>query len=157
MKVTDLMEKKVMTCSPATNLEEVARMMWDNDCGSIPVVDEGQRPIGIITDRDIAIGAVLNHRPLWELTAGEVNNSRAIHSCKTTDNIHEALETMKSKRVRRLPVTNRSGQLKGIISMDDLIIAATETKVKDELSMSEVMHTLQHLCSDNIHHGAAAH
>ena len=78
MKVRDVMESNVKTCALNDNLESVATLMWNNDCGSIPVIDQSGTPIGIITDRDIAMSCALNHKPLWELRARDVTNSRPL-------------------------------------------------------------------------------
>lgn len=121
MNVKDVMCKNVVSCNASSNLDEVAKMMWDNDCGSVPIVDDENQPIGIVTDRDIAMGASIAHRPLWEITSAEINNGRAAITCEQNDDVQSALSTMKEKQVRRLPVVNDSGELSGIVSIGDLV------------------------------------
>jgi CBS domain-containing protein len=96
-------------------------MMWNNDCGSVPIVDDQNKPIGMVTDRDIAMSASLAHRPLWEITTGDVNNDRTAITCGQGDDIKTALDTMKDQQVRRLAVVNDSGELSGIVSIGDLV------------------------------------
>jgi len=121
MIVKEVMCKEVVSCNPSNSLDEVAKMMWDNDCGSVPIVDERNKPIGMVTDRDIAMGASLAHRPLWEITSAEVNNGRAAVICEQGDDVKIALSAMKDQQIRRLPVVNESGELSGIVSIGDLV------------------------------------
>ncbi len=159
MNVAEVMEKQVSTCSPQTDLETVAKTMWDGDCGAIPVVDEAGRPVGMVTDRDIAMGAALNHKPLWEMRTRDITNDREVFTCGARDDVHRALAIMKGKKVRRLPVVDAQGKLCGIISLDDLVIASGDMAVAGnaELSGAEVLHTLQRICSANLHYHAGMH
>jgi CBS domain-containing protein len=145
MNVTDLMVKDVRCCSSDTNLESAAQMMWDSDCGSIAVVDDGGIPIGIITDRDIAMASALNHKAPWDITASEVMSNRPIFTCKSSDDIKAALKLMQAHKVRRLPVTDKSGHLEGLLSIDD-IVAGTERATAKELSFEDTMGTLKAVC-----------
>ena len=65
MNINEIMSIDVKTCMPSSNLQEVAGLMWSNDCGAIPVVNELNIPLGIVTDRDIAMAAMLNQKPLY--------------------------------------------------------------------------------------------
>src|SRR5690606_4218677 len=94
MNVRDAMVSDVKSCPREANLEEVARMMWDNDVGAIPIVSEDNRPLGIVTDRDIAMCAMHNHRPLWEIQASEVIQSQRLCCCDENDSIQSCLEKM---------------------------------------------------------------
>jgi CBS domain-containing protein len=141
MKVRDVMEGDVKTCKLDDNLELVAMMMWHSDCGSIPVLDQSGTPIGIVTDRDIAMSCALNHKPLWELRARDVTNNRPLYTCHENDDMSFALETMRTYRIRRLPVVDKAGHLRGLISIDD-IVAASEEKVPG-MSFRDTMSTLK--------------
>lgn len=147
MKVRDVMEKDVKTCSLDDNLESVAMLMWNNDCGSAPVIDQSGTPIGIITDRDIAMSCALNHKPLWELRTRDVTNNRPLYTCHENDDMSFALETMRAHRIRRLPVVDKTGHLRGLISIDD-IVACSEDKLTG-MSFQDTMNTLKAVC---IHH-----
>ena len=81
MNVKDMMTTQVYSCESNTPLNTVAMTMWNNDCGSVPIVDQEHKPIGMITDRDIAMGAALQKKPLWELTAQDVSNSQLLYKC----------------------------------------------------------------------------
>ncbi len=145
MKVSELMEREVKTCSPEDSLESSAMLMWNNDCGSVPVIEASGKPIGIITDRDIAMSCALNHKPLWELRTSDVTNNRPLYSCNENDDIYSALTTMKTRRVRRLPVVDGSGCLQGIISIDD-IVARSEKKTPG-MTFQDTMNTLKAVCA----------
>jgi CBS domain-containing protein len=120
--------------------------MWDNDCGSIPVVDDSGKPLAMVTDRDISIGSAINHRPLWEMTAQQVCDSGELLSCNGEDSLQAALSIMHAGQVRRLPVVDEQGKLAGILSMDDLILAAKPKKSRAAaVSYDEVMSTLKYV------------
>ena len=121
MNVKSAMVRDVVSCHADTPLDSVAMTMWQRDCGCVPVVDSEDRPIGIVTDRDIAMGSVLQRKPLWEMTAQSICGSRELYCCTLTDDLHKALELMHDHAVRRLPVVNGKGKLVGIISMGDII------------------------------------
>ncbi len=139
MKVQDVMTSNVISCRPETNLAAAGGMMWDNNCGALPIVDEAGRVIGIITDRDIAIAVATRGQLASEITVGEVMSGKVI-SCSLDEDIKSALEKMGQGRVRRLPVINREGILQGILSLDDTAIHAQEGK-RSELSYEDVVTT----------------
>jgi CBS domain-containing protein len=150
MKASDLMETCVQTCNPKTDLQIVAMQMWDNNCGSIVVMDEAGIPVGIITDRDIAMGAALKSRPLWEIMTEQVTNHRGVVTCDMNDDAQAALDIMEAKKIRRLPVVDETGQLKGVLSIDKLIRAAKPRGIrKSELSFDKVIASLQGICGSS--------
>jgi CBS domain-containing protein len=126
MKVKDLMTTDVKRCSPETNLAEAARIMWEGDCGAVPVTDERDLVVGVITDRDICIAAATRPRTEGEIPVKEVI-SKALYSCAPSDDVRAALETMRVRKVRRLPVVEPGGRLVGIVSIHDI---ATQSRTK---------------------------
>src|SRR5690349_24832291 len=121
MKVKDLMTTDVKRCSPETNLAEAAKIMWEGDCGAIPVTDERDHVVGVITDRDICIAAATRPRTEGEIPVREVITTAA-YTCAPTDDVRAALETMKARKVRRLPVVDQGGRLVGIVSIHDIAV-----------------------------------
>ena len=97
-------------------------MMWDCDCGVVPVVDESHRVVGMITDRDICIAAATRSEAPAQLTANDVMQS-GVHTCGPDEDVRGALKTLKKYRVRRLPVVDRQGRLAGMLSLNDLVMA----------------------------------
>lgn len=121
MKVKDLMTTDVKRCSPETNLAAAAKIMWEGDCGAVPVTDERDHVIGVITDRDICIAAATRPRTEGEIPARDVI-SKAVYTCAPGDDVRAALETMKARKVRRLPVVEQGGRLVGIVSIHDIAL-----------------------------------
>ena len=144
MNIKDAMISKVVTCAPDSRLDAVAMMMWNNDCGSIPVLDEMGTPVGMVTDRDIAMGAALQHKALWDISAGEITGGREVRTCRADADVATALEMMQSHHVRRLPVVNGKGGLVGIVSIDDIVALAC--KGGPDLSFDDAMATLKAVC-----------
>jgi len=131
MNVKDMMTTQVYSCESNTPLNTVAMTMWNNDCGSMPIVDQEHKPIGMITDRDIAMGAALQEKPLWELTAQDVSNSQLLYKCDVEDDVQQALDLMREYGVRRLPVVNSHGTLAGIVTSGDIIAQADSAEDAD--------------------------
>lgn len=146
MKVDDVMVKDVKACDADANLESVAMIMWNNDVGAVPVVDQGGRPMGMITDRDIVMASALNHKPLWDMTPAEVVRDRPLFTCSPHDDVKTAMKIMWAQKVRRLPVIDGAGRVCGILSIDD-IIALAERGMRGqgapELSYDDTMNTLK--------------
>lgn len=148
MYVHELMTRDVCSCSPDDFLEAAALLMWQNNCGSLPVLGVDRTPIGMITDRDIAMAAALNHKPLWEISVKEVLNGRMTHTCHAGDDIRSAMRTMWAQHVRRLPVLDEQGHLAGILSADDVASHAergTRGAPPPPLSFDDAMTTLKSL------------
>jgi CBS domain-containing protein len=141
MKVKEIMTRDVGFCVPESSLREVARIMEARDCGCVPVIDAG-KITGMITDRDICLSlADRNSRPS-QITAGEAM-SRAVYSCRETDEIEDALATMRDQQVRRLPVTDRKGQLRGVLSLNDVALHSAARANAHAVASRETMKTLQ--------------
>jgi len=128
MNINDIMITDLSYCTRNTTLDQVAMQMWERNCGAIPVVDEENKAIGIITDRDIAMSCALNHKAPWELDANTIMGDRTLFTCSANDNIETALDIMQEHKVRRLPVTSGDGFLIGIISIDDIVNCSEESK-----------------------------
>lgn len=148
MIVKEVMNREVTTCRPDTTLESAAIMMWDGDCGTVAVVDDGGKVIGIITDRDICMAVALQHKSASQIQVHEVM-SRHLFTCQPESDIMNALKTMSFQKVRRLPVTDDNGNVAGIISIEDLIARAERGRrgiQTPELSYDDTMTTLKAIC-----------
>src|ERR1043165_922561 len=118
MKIQEIMTADVRCCGPDTNLAVAAKMMWDSDCGALPVLNVDGHVIGMITDRDICMASATTG---WETVSG-----KNVYSCILSDDVHTALDIMKRERVRRLPVLDEEGLLQGIVAMNDFVLLAGE-------------------------------
>jgi CBS domain-containing protein len=143
MKVEHVMTRNVKSCHPEANLSYVAAKMWDYDFGAMPVVDDEDRVMGMITDRDIAIAASTKGRLATEITVGEVMSGN-VYACALDEEIGSALKTMRRERVRRLPVIGKDGKLAGLLSINDVVLHAGEAR--GEIPYEDVMSTFKAVC-----------
>jgi CBS domain-containing protein len=146
MKVAEIMTRTVATCRPETNLASAVEILWNRNCGFLPVVDGGGNVIGIVTDRDLCIALGTRNRLPAETTVGEVMTRKVVF-CNPTDEIYQVLPLMAEAKVRRLPVVSRTGKLEGILSMDDIVLHAETGRFgrAPDLSFDEVTATLKRL------------
>jgi CBS domain-containing protein len=146
MRVREAMTANVTSCTLESTLAGIASRMWLGSCGAVPVLDEGGRIAGIITDRDICFAVATTERPASEIKAKElVARSRVLYTCGAEDDVRDAVRLMREKRVRRLPVVDTDGRLVGILSMTDAILRADRRGLHD-LGYEEVMGALRSLC-----------
>ncbi len=125
MNVSSVMTPNPACCSTSTPLRDVARMMVDHDCGQIPVVDESQRPIGVVTDRDIAVRIVAEGRDTSQATAADAMTSPA-RTVTTGTSLTDCVCLMEADQIRRVPVVDESGRLAGIVAIADLALAGKQ-------------------------------
>jgi CBS domain-containing protein len=149
MKVRDLMTTDLKTCSPDTTVAEAAQLLWEGDCGILPVVDNGEL-IGIVTDRDMYIALATQNLRASQLKVGAIA-TKQLSTCAPEDDVHAALATMRQARVRRLPVVGFGATVRGILSINDILLAAGAGK---EVANEDVVRTLQAICS---HHHPVPH
>lgn len=151
MKVKEIMTTDTKACSPTNSLADAAWLMWDNDCGILPVVTEAGKVVGLITDRDICMAGCLQSRNLSNISIEEVI-SGTVFACKPEDDIHIALDTMRENKVRRIAVVAADGKLEGILSMNDVVLKAEEASGKKppELSYGDVVNTYKSICQHRV-------
>jgi CBS domain-containing protein len=123
--VKDAMTADVKTAAPSESLTGVARLMKQEDVGSVPVVD-GLRLIGVVTDRDIVVRGIADGSDPHAIKAGDIA-SRDVVTVRPDDDLGDALRLMAQHQVRRLPVVD-DGQLVGVLAQADV---AQEAKEKD--------------------------
>lgn len=138
MKVREIMTADVGTCTPDTNLAEAAGVMWARDCGVLPVVDANGRVTSVVTDRDICIAGATKGRVMSRIAVGEIA-SGTLYAVGPDDDVAVALKAMETHRVRRLPVVGEAGDLKGIVSMNDILLCAD----RHEVSSDAIVEALQ--------------
>lgn len=143
MKVKEIMTANPRSCGPDVTLDAAAHVMWDADCGILPVRDDGKL-VGVVTDRDMYIALATRNRLPSQVTVGEVATG-SVFTCQADDDVLAALATMKQKSVRRLPVVGPDGKtLLGILSMNDIVLAAGPKKA---IGSEAVVETLQAICT----------
>ena len=147
MKIMELMTRDVEACHPDDDLAAVAMIMWRRNCGIVPVVDDQNRVLGTITDRDICIATATRHRAPAALRAQDVT-SPELFTVGESDDVRVALDVMRYKQVRRVPVVDANRKLKGIVSVNDIVLSLKVPSVRHdaELSPNEVLLTMQSIC-----------
>jgi CBS domain-containing protein len=131
MQVREIMTESVITASPGDSVRRVAELMRDRNVGSVVLVNDGGAPVGIITDRDLAIGPLVDGSDLDE----------AVENCATTPvvsgesdmELDEAAALMVSHRIRRLPVLD-AGELAGIVTLDDIAVRTGNLEVAHQMT-----------------------
>jgi CBS domain-containing protein len=131
----DVMTPDPACCSPNTTLDTVAKMMVENDCGEIPIVDVSDRPVGVVTDRDIVCRVVAEGKNPMAHTAEECMTSSVV-AVRTDASIDEVISTMEDHQIRRVLVVDEGGCCAGIISQAD--IAAVEPSKTTGVLVSEL-------------------
>jgi CBS domain-containing protein len=120
MQVREIMTTSPVTCTPETSLGVAAGRMANSKSGILPVLDTRGRLVGIITDRDICVAISRTNRNALSISVREVM-TRKVSSVQLTDDMRRALATMRTARVRRVPVLDAAGHLEGVLSIDDII------------------------------------
>jgi CBS domain-containing protein len=118
MQVREIMSEGVEVVRPDAPLKEVAAKMKTLDVGLVPVCDGGKLQ-GILTDRDITVRATAEGRDPSNTTVGEIM-SRDLAYCFEDQDVHEAMNIMEARQIRRLPILNRGKRLVGIVSLGDI-------------------------------------
>jgi CBS-domain-containing membrane protein len=149
MRIEQLMHKDVGSVTPAQTLNDAAQVLWERDCGCVPVVSEdgARRVIAMLTDRDICMAAYTQGRSLHEIPVGAAMSPEVI-ACSPGDSVEDAEAILRKAQVRRLPVADEAGQLVGIVSLADVAIAAERCRGQKHpaLDEAEVAATLATIC-----------
>lgn len=116
--VRNHMKPSPSACSAGDSLNQAAQIMWELDCGALPVVDGGGGVIGMITDRDICMAGYTRGQPLGAMRV-ESAMSHVVHACSPEDTLGHAARLMAERQVRRLPVIE-NGKLVGVLTLADI-------------------------------------
>ncbi len=146
MKIAEIMTTTVATAPESATLADAARLMWDRDCGIVPIIAEDGTIRGVITDRDVCMGGLTQGRPLHEIpvTASMTTDP---FTCRATDDISAVHHLMRLQRIRRLPVLDEQGRLAGIVSLNDLAqVAQKATNSLRRHQEAEVARSLAAIC-----------
>ncbi len=157
MKVRDVMTRSVASCRLETNLAAAGALMWESDCGILPVTDERGRVVSVLTDRDACIALTTRDQRASAVTVGDVVRERA-HTCSPEDDIHSVLTIMKNRKIRRVPAVDRTGRLAGIVSLNDIVLHAGKGTARKppDISYDELVETLRAVCGHRQTKKAAA-
>ncbi len=123
MKIHDIMTKDPRTVTADATVREAAQVMRAEDVGIVPVVDgqADKRLLGVITDRDIAVRCVADGRDGSTCRVRDVMSGGQVATCKENDDVNSVMETMRSEKVRRIPIVDERGSLVGIVAQADIV------------------------------------
>lgn len=132
MQVKDVMTADPACCTADSSLQEVAKLMVDHDCGEIPVVasKETRKPIGVITDRDIVVRSVAKGNNPLDLTAADCMSEPCV-TVTPEMSIEECGNILEANKIRRVPVVDQSGAVRGIIAVADIALRASGKVTSD--------------------------
>lgn len=154
MKIKELMSHPAVTCPASATLDQAARLMWEFDCGVVPVTDDKGHLTGILTDRDVCMAAYTQGRLLQDLpvTIAMARNVIAVHE---DDAVETAEHLMADNQIRRLPVLDYNGHVLGVVSLNDISRLAQSAKrsVVDRELVSTIAAVSQPRTSMAVEHG----
>jgi CBS domain-containing protein len=144
MKVRELMRRGPRRATAGESVASAALRMAEAGVGVLPVVDAHRRVIAVITDRDVCCALARGDRRPSELRVGEVASAPP-YTCRASDDVTDALATMRAFALRRLPVIDAQGRLDGILSFDEIVLATHEAAGGriDGPESAEVVETLK--------------
>lgn len=121
MKIENIMTRNPATATLNTSLRDVAQLMADNDCGSIPVVEKmgAKVPIGMLTDRDIVLRTIAHNKNPLNMIAGEIMTDHVI-TVRPETTVEDCCLAMEQNHIRRVPVVDERGELVGMVAQADI-------------------------------------
>ena len=138
MTCAELMTKSVAFCWRDDRADVAARVMRDRNIGALVVVGPDNRPVGMITDRDLAVGICANAEDSYYKRVKEIMRSPVV-CCHDSEEIAAVLKAMTENHVRRVPIVDADGRLVGIISVDDLARSLDSEVVRSLLAKLSVV------------------
>jgi CBS domain-containing protein len=146
MKVEQLMTRNVRACEPDDSLSAAAKIMWEQDCGCVPIVSRKNGAatlVGMITDRDVCMAAYTQGRPL-QTTKVHSAMAKSLCTCRPTDAVSVALTVMRTNQLHRIPVVDAEDHLVGILSLTDVAREAAHTEQEaGDLSATAIAATVE--------------
>lgn len=139
MKVKECMCNEVFSCTPSTTVYDAAKLMQTNHIGCIPVCDNENYMVGVITDRDLVLRCIANDKNAKETPVSDVMTTN-VCTCKPDDEMTKAQSKMGNEQIRRLPVVDNQGKVIGMLTLGDL------AKNDMEIGQDEVSNTMNSIC-----------
>jgi CBS domain-containing protein len=131
MNVSQLCHRRVITCGERDHLDDAMSLLWRHNIGCMPVLGDTGQLTGMITDRDIAVAALLQGSPLHAITVSSVM-AKEILTCRDGDSIAHVLEQLTRRRLRRIPVIDEARRVVGILSLNDIARAVMDDPLASE-------------------------
>ena len=144
VRVAEIMTARIFSCRTTDTLDRAAQLMWEHDCGALPIMDAHGDAVAMVTDRDICMAAYTQGKPLWQIPVTTAA-SQHLYCVGAEDTIEAAYALMKMHRVRRLPVVDTGHNVVGILSLADIVRHTRET-TGDGLAPARVTAALADIC-----------
>ena len=138
MKVKDCMCGEVCCVKPETKINEIAKLMEKNHIGCVPVCNNQNDLVGVITDRDITLRCIACDKDVKNTTASDIMTCN-VCTCDENDNIEQAEQKMAENQIRRIPVVDNNKVI-GILTLGDL------AHYDQEIGESQVCNTIEDIC-----------
>ena len=148
MQIRDVMSHPPVTCPVSGTLDHAARLMWEFDCGIVPVVNDDGRLAGVVTDRDVCMAAYTQGQPLASIPVTTAM-AKSVVASHAGDPIEHAEQLMRDNQIRRLPVLDGDDRPVGLVSMNDL--ARLAARAKRSGVDRELVKTLAAVCQPRGH------
>ncbi len=131
MNISEVMSQPAACCGPFEPLSEAARIMWDKDCGVVPIVEPMTNALlGVVTDRDLCMASYTQGRKLSEIPIETIMVTQVV-TCRASESSERAHERLRQHGLRRLIVVDDHGAVEGIVSLNDLARAAARATGND--------------------------
>ena len=121
MKCKDVMSKNIKWATSDCTIQDAVEIMQEQNCGVVPVVDENQRIQGIVTDRDIVLFTVLQHKNPETTKLGEFMTKDVI-TCLDEEDLNDLITRMREYQIRRIPIVDQENKLIGMVSLGDIAV-----------------------------------
>jgi len=154
MRASELMAQPVHACFPHDDLQRAAQLMWEGDCGIVPVLDPERHVIGVITDRDICMAAYTRGLRLWQMDVGSTM-AKVVHAVREDDPVESVEAAMRGAHVRRVPVLDGQRKLVGVLSIDDLARARRMFGHRADGGDEVVVRTIAEICQRGVRRPAS--
>jgi len=144
MNIQEIMSKPAVTCRPSDTLNTAAQLMWEHDCGAIPVTGDDGQIVGIVTDRDICMATYTRGSAPQAIQVSDAM-ANEVFSCHADDSLDAAERLMSEKQIRRIPVVDGDNRPIGLLSLNDIACYAASSRKKNGIDR-EVTQTLAAIC-----------
>lgn len=131
--IQQIMTRPVITCRPDDTLNTAAQLMWERDCGAIPITDDAGALVGIITDRDVCMAAYTKGVPLYAIPISEAM-ATPVYTSRKEESLEAATKLMAEKQIHRLPIVDGANTPVGILTLNDIARHAAAARAKSSLA-----------------------
>ena len=119
MRIKEVMTESPQSCRVGDSANEAARIMWERDCGVVPIIDHAGKVAGIVTDRDICMAAYFQGLPLSQIAVASIM-CPDVSTCSRDADLADAERLMQERQIHRVPVVDEGGRLLGMLSLSDV-------------------------------------